>query len=547
VEEIIDEVESWRVYYELYEGAVVLNQGRKFLVHSLDLARGVAHVMPADVRYYTRSLDKTSVIVLQRFNKGSAAGGAEGEGGARPEGAEARVREGEAQSRAGKGAGVLPGLPDATDGQGEQSSHVLALGKADAEATRNDGGLAEGAEARSGDSGAAAAAAAEPDALTVGGALGGGSISLPAPCAVALAAAAHYGRVRVQLTVSAFVKIWQKTGEIFEEVPLHLPPKNYDTRGCWVDLPSHAWAEWSRKRAAAASASGAALSNGSVEVAPSVPPRLSQPEMPPQQQQPAQTAAKTETPSAVPVSPSAVPVLPAPSAPAHGAPPLPEQPRSGTAPTARAPRGEGENADLDAALHAASHAVLAVIPLHLTCSAFDIGCECGALREHRLRTKRLLFYDRQEGGIGLTQRAAAALPLLLRSARELMASCGCAGGCWMCIYSSKCPEYNMCTSKAGALAVLDILLETPVKIDPAAPPQPPPRGSGCTASGPGPSAPGPVESEGEGMEAMGRQTELTLEEEPSMLGRSVAIFRRLAQAKDLRESRERSARARAGS
>jgi ATP-dependent helicase YprA (DUF1998 family) len=213
--------------------------------------------------------------------------------------------------------------------------------------------------------------------------------------------------------------------------------------------------------------------------------------------------------------------------------PAPELPRHGTAAAPRTPRDEGEYADLDAALHAASHAVLAVIPLHLTCSASDIGCECGALREHRLRSKRLLFYDKQEGGIGLTQRAAAALPALLRSAREMVASCGCVGGCWMCIHSSKCPEYNACTSKQGALAVLDILLESRAKSEPAAPPQPPPRDSGGI-----PIKPEPVGSGGEEMEERD-QTERTFEEEPSMLGKSVAIFRRLAQAKDLREKSAR--------
>ena len=51
VTEVIDEVEQWRTYYELFEGAVYLNQGRKLEVTTLDLARGVVHVAPTTARY----------------------------------------------------------------------------------------------------------------------------------------------------------------------------------------------------------------------------------------------------------------------------------------------------------------------------------------------------------------------------------------------------------------------------------------------------------------------------------------------------------------
>ena len=54
--EEIDQVERWRVHYELYEGAVYLNQGRKFIVKSLDYTNGVAYLEPSTVRY-TRSVD----------------------------------------------------------------------------------------------------------------------------------------------------------------------------------------------------------------------------------------------------------------------------------------------------------------------------------------------------------------------------------------------------------------------------------------------------------------------------------------------------------
>ena len=48
------------------------------------------------------------------------------------------------------------------------------------------------------------------------------------------------GKVRVTLDVAGFVKRWQKTGQIFEEVPLSMPSNVYTTRACWIDLPEAA-------------------------------------------------------------------------------------------------------------------------------------------------------------------------------------------------------------------------------------------------------------------------------------------------------------------
>ncbi|KAL3923730.1 MAG: hypothetical protein SGPRY_004131 [Prymnesium sp.] len=66
VVEVIDEVEQWRVYYELFEGAIYFNQGRKVKVILVDLARGEVHVVPSTARYYTSSNDSTRIYILQR-------------------------------------------------------------------------------------------------------------------------------------------------------------------------------------------------------------------------------------------------------------------------------------------------------------------------------------------------------------------------------------------------------------------------------------------------------------------------------------------------
>lgn len=52
-------------------------------------------------------------------------------------------------------------------------------------------------------------------------------------------------------------------------------------------------------------------------------------------------------------------------------------------------------------LHAASHAMLNVIPLFMLCGATDMGAECDNPYDTRYRPERLLVYDKHPGGIGL--------------------------------------------------------------------------------------------------------------------------------------------------
>ena len=63
-------------------------------------------------------------------------------------------------------------------------------------------------------------------------------------------------------------------------------------------------------------------------------------------------------------------------------------------------------------LHAASHAMLNCVPLHLLCDATDMGTECDNPYDSRFRPERLLLYDKHPGGIGLASQARAC-PLLV--------------------------------------------------------------------------------------------------------------------------------------
>ena len=58
-------------------------------------------------------------------------------------------------------------------------------------------------------------------------------------------------------------------------------------------------------------------------------------------------------------------------------------------------------------LHAASHAILNVIPLFMLCGATDMGAECDNPYDTRYRPERLLVYDKHPGGIGLAAQVRA--------------------------------------------------------------------------------------------------------------------------------------------
>ena len=69
-------------------------------------------------------------------------------------------------------------------------------------------------------------------------------------------------------------------------------------------------------------------------------------------------------------------------------------------------------------LHAASHALINVVPLFLLCNATDLGSECDNPYDTRFRPERLLIFDKHPGGIGLAKQVAAS-PVL----RETLSIC----------------------------------------------------------------------------------------------------------------------------
>ncbi|KAK9114387.1 hypothetical protein Syun_021184 [Stephania yunnanensis] len=62
--EVLEEIEESRAFFQIYEGAVYMHQGKTYIVKSLDLAAKIALCQEADLKYYTRTRDYTDVYVV---------------------------------------------------------------------------------------------------------------------------------------------------------------------------------------------------------------------------------------------------------------------------------------------------------------------------------------------------------------------------------------------------------------------------------------------------------------------------------------------------
>ncbi|KAM0922316.1 hypothetical protein ACQ4PT_006253 [Festuca glaucescens] len=88
--------------------------------------------------------------------------------------------------------------------------------------------------------------------------------------------------------------------------------------------------------------------------------------------------------------------------------------------------------------HAASHAILNILPLHMMCSSSDLGTECVNPHETRGMPERILLYDKHPGGIGIASKVKILFGELLLAALELVSTCSCTSdaGCPNCIQVS---------------------------------------------------------------------------------------------------------------
>jgi len=104
-------------------------------------------------------------------------------------------------------------------------------------------------------------------------------------------------------------------------------------------------------------------------------------------------------------------------------------------------------------LHAAEHALIALLPLWAMCDRWDIG---GLSTNGHPQTGRptVFVYDGHAGGVGITERGFEEFEGWARDTAALIAGCPCSDGCPSCVQSPKCGNLNEMLDKAGALTFL---------------------------------------------------------------------------------------------
>ncbi|KAL4917301.1 hypothetical protein BDW62DRAFT_201927 [Aspergillus aurantiobrunneus] len=158
---------------------------------------------------------------------------------------------------------------------------------------------------------------------------------------------------------------------------------------------------------------------------------------------------------------------------------------------------ESRRLNIAAAIHAAEHAVLSLLPSFVISSPGDVRTECKVAKKElgkdlkravqrrgdtgdndnlpvlrppaRQRPARLTFYDAKGGscGSGIARKAFEFIDSLLRRAVTRIESCVCITpkGCLECVCDERCKEMNSVMSKAGAAVVLRCLLGWEVDVD----------------------------------------------------------------------------------
>jgi DEAD/DEAH box helicase domain-containing protein len=110
-------------------------------------------------------------------------------------------------------------------------------------------------------------------------------------------------------------------------------------------------------------------------------------------------------------------------------------------------------------LHAAEHAMIALLPLWAMCDRWDIG---GLSTNLHFQTRRptVFIYDGHSGGVGIAERGFQAFEGWVEDTARLLAGCPCSAGCPSCVQSPKCGNLNEPLDKAGALTLLRRLVDS---------------------------------------------------------------------------------------
>jgi DEAD/DEAH box helicase domain-containing protein len=110
-------------------------------------------------------------------------------------------------------------------------------------------------------------------------------------------------------------------------------------------------------------------------------------------------------------------------------------------------------------LHAAEHALIALLPLWAMCDRWDIG---GLSTNVHFQTGRptIFVYDGHAGGVGITSRGFDRFQDWVEDTARLLAHCPCTSGCPSCVQSPKCGNLNEPLDKAGARTLVTRMLRS---------------------------------------------------------------------------------------
>jgi DEAD/DEAH box helicase domain-containing protein len=119
--------------------------------------------------------------------------------------------------------------------------------------------------------------------------------------------------------------------------------------------------------------------------------------------------------------------------------------------------GLEEMPTLLSSLHAAEHAMIALLPLWAMCDRWDIGGLSTNFHD-ATGAPTVFVYDGHPGGVGITERGFDQFEGWVADTARMLEGCPCEHGCPSCVQSPKCGNLNEYLDKGGALTLLRRML-----------------------------------------------------------------------------------------